>query len=628
MAFDVLDKDGSGVIDLTDMAMAYDVTAHPDFKAGKRSKEDILKEFLEGFDVGGERDGLVTREEFANYYSNISASIGRDDYFELMIRNAWHISGGEGAAANSTNTRVLVTREDGTQYVEEIKNDLGLKQGDKEGMMARLRAQGVSGIKAISQFDEGEDNKKMKTPAAGAIAAGVRTNKPAVTAKTKQVGAKSATANTTLIPPGPGIKMLISKIKNEMKSRGSGGFIGLQRRFRIMDDDGSKSLSMAEFKKAMKELKLDMSESDLRQLFEYFDVDSSGSIDFEEFIQGVRDPMSENRVRLVNMAFDIIDKDGSGEVDGTEVASMFDASKHPEVLSRRKSAAQVLKEFLDTFDVGGVKDGKVTREEFINYYANISASIDNEEYFELMIRNAWHISGCEGNAANSTNMRVLVTDFTGTERRILIENDLGLKPDDLNGIYNRLTKQGVKDIMAINGKMLKKVNINGVEIVTAQGVVSQIIKDENKVNVNRAPPVLRGGVPVAAPSVKPLGLNDSGVGNINLISRNGQVVNASKTQVASTMYEDLKQKTLVKNKEAAEKLVCSTLLDVLRVQLLAKGPAGIIELQRKFIEMDTDNSKSLDGNEFKAALKANNLTFSDPQIASLFNFFGKNIERS
>lgn len=70
-----------------------------------------------------------------------------------------------------------------------------------------------------------------------------------------------------------------------MKSRGSGGFVGLQRRFRIMDDDGSKSLSLAEFKKALKEFKMDLSESDLRQLFDHFDQDGSGSIDFEEFVQ-------------------------------------------------------------------------------------------------------------------------------------------------------------------------------------------------------------------------------------------------------------------------------------------------------------------------------------------------------
>jgi hypothetical protein len=55
----------------------------------------------------------------------------------------------------------------------------------------------------------------------------------------------------------------------------------------------------------------------------------------------------------------------------------------------------VLREFLDTFDVGGVRDGCVTEEEFMNYYTNIGASIDNDAYFELMMRNAWHISGGE-----------------------------------------------------------------------------------------------------------------------------------------------------------------------------------------------------------------------------------------
>lgn len=38
-----------------------------------------------------------------------------------MIRNAWHISGGEGWCANSSCRRVLVTHTDGRQTVEEIK---------------------------------------------------------------------------------------------------------------------------------------------------------------------------------------------------------------------------------------------------------------------------------------------------------------------------------------------------------------------------------------------------------------------------------------------------------------------------------------------------------------------------
>lgn len=32
-------------------------------------------------------------------------------------------------------------------------------------------------------------------------------------------------------------------------------------------------------------------------------------------------------------------------------------------------------------------------EEFVEYYANISVSIDNEEYFALMINNSWNVKG-------------------------------------------------------------------------------------------------------------------------------------------------------------------------------------------------------------------------------------------
>lgn len=37
-------------------------------------------------------DHIVTLEEFEEYYNNISSSIDNDQYFELMINNAWKLN--------------------------------------------------------------------------------------------------------------------------------------------------------------------------------------------------------------------------------------------------------------------------------------------------------------------------------------------------------------------------------------------------------------------------------------------------------------------------------------------------------------------------------------------------------
>ena len=110
----------------------------------------------------------MTRKEWDAYYSNISNSIDDDDYFELMIRNAWHLPGGEGWCANTANLRVLVTKSDGTQSVEMIEDDLGLDASDSQQVLAKLRRQGVDAIDvrlygAVKQRKDGARNKTFRS---------------------------------------------------------------------------------------------------------------------------------------------------------------------------------------------------------------------------------------------------------------------------------------------------------------------------------------------------------------------------------------------------------------------------------------------------------------------------------
>ena len=164
-------------------------------------------------------------------------------------------------------------------------------------------------------------------------------------------------------------------------------------------------------------------------------------------------PLQGRRLGLVELAFKSIDKDGSGIIEPAELMGTFNTKNHPEVIAGRKHPDQILREFLETFEVGGVIDGKVTRQEFLNYYKNISASIDDDDYFELMMRNAWHISGGEGWCANSSNKRVLVTHADGRQTVEEVPDDLGLRPDDTDSMILHLRKKGIQvsDIKTFGG---------------------------------------------------------------------------------------------------------------------------------------------------------------------------------
>jgi Ca2+-binding EF-hand superfamily protein/6,7-dimethyl-8-ribityllumazine synthase len=244
-------------------------------------------------------------------------------------------------------------------------------------------------------------------------------------------------------PAPQGIQELLDGFRESLKKRGARGIFGLARKFRIIDDDGSGELDLQEFKKAIAEHAMDWNDEDVESVFNYFDEDGGGTIGYDEFLLGVRGELNERRQQLVLMAFQVIDKDGSGILDMDDIKDVYDASKHPDVISGKRKEAAILKEFLDTFDQGD-KDGKVTPDEFIRYYGNVSASIDDDDYFELMIRNAWHISGGEGWCANTTCRRVLVTHEDGSQTVEEIKDDIGMKADDKKAMMANLNNQGIK----------------------------------------------------------------------------------------------------------------------------------------------------------------------------------------
>ena len=92
-AFALMDKDGSGVLTVQDIANNFDVSQNEDVKAGKISAEQALMGFLNEFDgAKGNNDGKVTKNEWDDYYTDLSMSTPSDDYFVVMMEQAWCIS--------------------------------------------------------------------------------------------------------------------------------------------------------------------------------------------------------------------------------------------------------------------------------------------------------------------------------------------------------------------------------------------------------------------------------------------------------------------------------------------------------------------------------------------------------
>lgn len=207
-AYNVLDRDDNGWVDINDVKGVYTADRHPEVLQGKKTEDQILQEFLETFETAHamrENDTpnyVVTKEEFEEYYNNISVSIDDDMYFQLMMENAWKLT-------------------------EESRQGMG-KKGWGADMTDQPRAK--------------RDNNIFNRPATGASNAG------------GWAGAAKKAASG--VPQNASEEAIIEHIRAKVKARGSRGISSLGRKFKIADDNRSNTLDQAEFAKAMLDFRM------------------------------------------------------------------------------------------------------------------------------------------------------------------------------------------------------------------------------------------------------------------------------------------------------------------------------------------------------------------------------------
>ncbi|CAH8617138.1 unnamed protein product [Schistosoma mattheei] len=125
----------------------------------------------------------------------------------------------------------------------------------------------------------------------------------------------------------------LEKLRCQCLLRGANGIYGFGKQFRIMDDDGSKSLSKEEFKKGCHDFGCNLTPEEVDVLFRMVDKDGSGTIIFDEFLRALR-------------------------LD--DLHNVYQVKYDAKYTSGRATEDQVLREFLKTFENEKSVDGVVS----------------------------------------------------------------------------------------------------------------------------------------------------------------------------------------------------------------------------------------------------------------------------
>ena len=137
---------------------------------------------------------------------------------------------------------------------------------------------------------------------------------------------------------------------------------------------------------------LHMSTHDIDILTSHFDVDGLGHMNIEAFILGMRGSLNARRLSIVEKAFNTIAEDGEGWATVEGATEMLNVDMMPEVRRGTLTPIEGAKEFVRRLEgTTGIAGGKITKEEFVDYYSWLGCSVIDDDTFVGLVETAWRV---------------------------------------------------------------------------------------------------------------------------------------------------------------------------------------------------------------------------------------------
>ena len=229
------------------------------------------------------------------------------------------------------------------------------------------------------------------------------------------------------------------KFRKLLVSLGIKSIFRFQKMLSIYDRDNSGFISFDNFYTIFQSNYIDIPLVDIKSIFGLFDNNnnekqinsaSEYKIKYDLLLKSIIGNISIKRRSLIQKVFDSFSRDKNGKILISDMKNRFNPSRHPDVLKGSKTENKILGEFLDFLEIfreyynnlHGGYTFNIGFQEFLEFYSEISLSIEDDKDFENLLINCWDLELIEQKDKMNDNNKEQIDNIEGNNIYKKIQN--------------------------------------------------------------------------------------------------------------------------------------------------------------------------------------------------------------
>ena len=183
---------------------------------------------------------------------------------------------------------------------------------------------------------------------------------------------------------------IVETVRLQMFAKKLSGLENLNAAFQQVDWSGSGIVTRLDFNDVLNYVGMFLSEQNLTTIQKFFaqnpnNVKPSATIPVRGFMEQILVPLTTRRSNIVDKAWSSLSQ-GNDTIDTNTMISSYNAANHVYV----RQGTQTMDEIMIQFS-NGYMESTATKNDFIQYYTDLSATIPRDSFFVSLLEDTWSI---------------------------------------------------------------------------------------------------------------------------------------------------------------------------------------------------------------------------------------------